>query len=83
MRTAALPNFRKLYGRIDTPLAADTQLTFDVDARKLLCLGGYTDIRRQCLGTVTQVSAWTSLKAKNSLWYPLLVGWEGKTTFLE
>ena len=33
MRTAALPRFRKLYGRIDTLVVKGTVLTFDVNAR--------------------------------------------------
>ena len=32
MRVAALPNFRKLYGYIEQPIAAGTQLTFSVNA---------------------------------------------------
>ena len=32
MRTAGLPKFRKLYGKITTDIAADTVLTFDIDA---------------------------------------------------
>jgi len=32
MRTAALPNFRKLYGIINTDLEEGTTLTFDIDA---------------------------------------------------
>jgi len=32
MRTAALPDFRKLYGKIDSDIPAGTTLTFDVDA---------------------------------------------------
>ena len=32
MRPAALPNFRKPYGRIDTVIPAGTELLFDVEA---------------------------------------------------
>lgn len=36
MRTAGLPSFRKLYGRIDTDLAAGTKIEFLVSSSTLL-----------------------------------------------
>ena len=37
MRTAALPSFRKLYGKIDTKIAKGETVTFNVTSRKWTC----------------------------------------------
>lgn len=53
MRTAGLPRFRKLYGRIEEPLSPDDKLTFNITASEETCTHGtFRDIQ-----SVLRVSA--------------------------
>ena len=46
MRTAGLPSFRKLYGRIDSDLPAGTELNFAINPGVCVCVCVYVCVFR-------------------------------------